>query len=699
MKPALIPVDLLNRSKKILFVAHLALGDYTYLQNCFQALARTYPHLKIHLWIDEVRRTADASRWPQLEKYSLYDWVEASPIFDKIYRRTYSPALYRESIAEAQREDYPIVVALANIRPHRYAAMARTLSPHGFVAGLREQFDVLKAHHALAYRKLDGFVAPRVPDPATRPHISDAYAYWFEQLFALDIAPAARMPFVDIPPEWRDRIRQRLADWGFAQRPGKLVFINPFAKTAKRCWPLESVAELIQAMAKQDAWHDACFIVNALPHDMANARQVLARYELARTELFSAEASFFQLPAMLAECDLIVSAETAVMHLANAVKVPVVALMRQKNPEWVPLDSAHSTVITTPRRRDWVKEIKVQQVMEAITLATAPATPPQPVAGRNPAATFHIAFCVDDNYCRAMGGTIASIISNNPGQHFTFHVLAFALSDANAARLKQLEDMYPVRTELHLLNQEMFGQFSGFLRHSHYSLSIFTRLVLPSVLEGKTDRVLYMDADILCVGRMAELIDLDPGNDIALVIPDVPYMAKRRVDALRLKHGKYFNSGVMLMNIARWQAEGITAQTLDVLLQRKQELRFPDQDALNIVLDGRARYISPRWNYIYDLIAELQHNRTAFEPGAQAVIVHFAGSVKPWAGWTGHAACDLFRHYLGLSPWSGLALDAAPVNTKEMRMNSRFLFRQLKPFQSLAWYLRYVKQRHAVRSA
>lgn len=85
-----------------------------------------------------------------------------------------------------------------------------------------------------------------------------------------------------------------------------------------------------------------------------------------RTELFSAEENFFQLPAILEQCDLIVSVETAIMHLANAVHVPVIALMRQKNPEWVPIDRANSTVITAAGRGDWVKAVSVEQVMKAM---------------------------------------------------------------------------------------------------------------------------------------------------------------------------------------------------------------------------------------------------------------------------------------------------------------------------------------------
>jgi ADP-heptose:LPS heptosyltransferase len=54
------------------------------------------------------------------------------------------------------------------------------------------------------------------------------------------------------------------------------------------------------------------------------------------------------------------------MHLANAVGVPVVALMRQKTPEWAPVDKANSTVITADQRRDWVKAIPVDAVMHAL---------------------------------------------------------------------------------------------------------------------------------------------------------------------------------------------------------------------------------------------------------------------------------------------------------------------------------------------
>ena len=370
----LIPLPLLMGADRILFIAHLAIGDFTYLQNDLRAFAAAFPHLRIDLWVDEVRRTADASRWPQLKSYVLYDWAEGCGLFGTVYRETYSPDGMAQSVRAAQHEQYPVVVSLATLRPQQYARLARRIAGKGYVVGMREPLSLLKLHHQLAWRQLDATLsphplmrgAPANHGDAPERHISGVYAEWFRQLAGVTLTPAARFPFVDIPERWLLEATAQLTAWGFDHATTRRIFINPYAKTKKRCWPLERVAELIAAMQQQPQWRSAGFIINAMPQELAHARALFDSRALPRTQLFSAETSFYQLPAMLSQCHLIISVETAVMHLANAVNVPVIALMRQKNPEWVPIDTANSIVITTARRRDWVGEIPVQQVLQTI---------------------------------------------------------------------------------------------------------------------------------------------------------------------------------------------------------------------------------------------------------------------------------------------------------------------------------------------
>jgi len=363
----LIPASQLATAKKILFITHLAIGDFTYLQNFFKAFGQAYPQIEIDLWIDEVRCTADPTKWEFLKKYSLYDWAESCTFFRKIYRQTYSPALRQASVLEARQEHYPLVVSIATLRPNQYATLARDIGPDALVIGIKKKTPWYAPWQSADYKKLDASFAP-YRAAASGYHITDVYADWFRQLAGLELDHAARFPFVTIPAQWSLYAGQQFQKWnaGKPEAERKAVFINTFAKTPKRSWPLQHAAELIAAMRLQPAWKNTLFLINAVPQEMAQAKKILDAYQLQDTELFSADQNFFQLPAILQRCDLIISVETAVMHLANAVHVPVIALMRQKNPEWVPIDSANSKIITTQHRREWIKNITVERVVDAL---------------------------------------------------------------------------------------------------------------------------------------------------------------------------------------------------------------------------------------------------------------------------------------------------------------------------------------------
>jgi len=373
VNPPLVAPERLAGAGKILFIAHLALGDFTYLQSCFRAFAEAYPHIEVHLWVDERRRTRRKSAWAHLQKYALYDWLAECPFIAKVYNQTYSPALFKASLAEAQRQDYPLVVSLAVLERHKYALMARKISPHGFVVGQKKRVRSYDLPKHLCYRKLDACIPAYTAASHPEQHISDIYAGWFTQLFGMQIAPAARYPVLDIGAPWLRYAHEQFAAWGFrgaaqgsGNASGPVVFVNAFSKSVERSWPLERVIGLIRTMRCAPAWRDAGFVVNVVPEELARARALFAAQGLAHTHLFSAEDNFFQLPAILSLCDLVISVETAVMHLANAVHVPVIALMRQKNPEWVPIDRANSTIITAEGRDDWVDRIGVQDVMAVL---------------------------------------------------------------------------------------------------------------------------------------------------------------------------------------------------------------------------------------------------------------------------------------------------------------------------------------------
>jgi heptosyltransferase-3 len=358
-----IPQQVLKKSDRMLFVLHAAIGDFFYLQNCFRAVKEHYPNLRIDFFVDEIRRTEDASQWPQLANYSLYDWLEQSPYIGKVYRQTYNAALFEASVLEAIQEDYPIIVSLCHLEKVKYAKLCRRISPKGFIAAQTRSLKFLNISGRIAFSRLNSAIPAYTVDTTQLVHISDIFANWFEQLFGFSIPEEKRKPFLEIPAIWREYAKLQCAQWGVTDNQ-PMVFLNGYSKSDERCWPLTHVVRL--ATELKERWPNTAFVMNVIPSDVEKVRAFLVEDQIDWLHVFSAQDNFYQLPAVLSECDLIISVETAVMHLANGVDVPVFALMRQVTPEWVPRDRDNSHLIVVRNKLDCLDKLSVDDVLQAI---------------------------------------------------------------------------------------------------------------------------------------------------------------------------------------------------------------------------------------------------------------------------------------------------------------------------------------------
>lgn len=361
----IIPLERLQNANKILFIVHLAIGDYTYLQNCFKAFHEAYPHIKIDLFIDDRRRTSDETKWEALKNYSLYDWIKATPFYNTVYCENYRPDLYEAAINLARTEQYDAVVSLATLSPSHYAALARKIAgDRGFACAMDFEPGLFQLSAKKIRKSLDACIEVKPAERGPEHHVSDEYGHWFKQIGNIELTKKEKYPFIEIPETWKTWASDEMIRLDAVQK--RRVFINSFAKNKKRCWPMTHVIELIQKMNEMPEWRDTLFVVNSVPEAFAATKAELDAANIQNVHLFSATENFFQLPAMLGVMDLIISVETAVMHLANAVKVPVIALMRLKTPEWVPIDLKNSIVIFNEKRRHHVADIEPDRVIKAL---------------------------------------------------------------------------------------------------------------------------------------------------------------------------------------------------------------------------------------------------------------------------------------------------------------------------------------------
>lgn len=296
---------------------------------------------------------------------------------------------------------------------------------------------------------------------------------------------------------------------------------------------------------------------------------------------------------------------------------------------------------------------------------------------------IHIAYGIDDKFVMPMGVAILSILEYNRQENIVFHVLAECLSSDSIGYLERLAKSHEVRIMIHYIDGEVFSQLPS---TEHFTKATYNRFLLTKVLRGTAKRVIYLDADILCYGSLAELKTLDFADHIVAVVQDIGAVADRQIPVLKLKDRRYFNAGFLYIDIEQWEMAMVSERALTFSFAHLGKLNWLDQDALNFVLNEKALFIEGKYNYIFDF--GIKENRHLDTLPSGTVFVHYAGRYKPWHAWCMHPLQKDFLYFFQQSPWRGQQLQQ-PQNYKDMKKmaNSHISYGRIG--EGLLWYFRY----------
>jgi lipopolysaccharide biosynthesis glycosyltransferase len=238
---------------------------------------------------------------------------------------------------------------------------------------------------------------------------------------------------------------------------------------------------------------------------------------------------------------------------------------------------------------------------------------------------------------------LASLLRSNPGVPVVAHCLHDGASPDDWEKLKQTIAGYPCELRDHRLLEQ-------------YSTSHHFKLAIPDfILE---ERVLYLDSDLVILGSIREIYETDLSEVYLAAVEDMtaddpslrPYMDH---DA------KYFNAGVMLLNLERWREEKLAAKALAWIKSSK----YPyDQEGLNAVVNGRWHPLPLRYNQqtlvFHPRFTHVPKQRDRFpaseiqEARRRPVIVHYTGMAhKPWIMGCRHPYWYLYWKYLWVTPF------------------------------------------------
>ena len=212
------------------------------------------------------------------------------------------------------------------------------------------------------------------------------------------------------------------------------------------------------------------------------------------------------------------------------------------------------------------------------------------------ADTISISFCITDNYAQHVSVAIVSILANNPGESFVFHVLHSNVTQETERRVKELERTYgQAEIKFHKIDASALRNTRFPITLTHVSKEAYYRFLLPDVLPQEECRTLYMDVDVLCVRKgIRTLWETDLRENLVGAVLDDDTGWKREL--IGLPKGLYFCSGMLLMDLTALRSGQFVDKLLSATEAYSDKLIWMDQDVINIVFDGKIQKLPSLWN-------------------------------------------------------------------------------------------------------
>ena len=238
---------------------------------------------------------------------------------------------------------------------------------------------------------------------------------------------------------------------------------------------------------------------------------------------------------------------------------------------------------------------------------------------------MNVAVSFNDQFLRYACVALTSLLENCASP-ISVHVLTADLSAASEDALRRLFAPFPnAELAIERVDDSVFKGID--MSNTHLSKETFFRFLLPSLFPS-LDKILYLDMDVIVRGDVSEIFDTPLDGALVAAVRDL-WVDRDEPTGLKGRLGlsasdTYINAGVMLINLDAWRADDIGARAVRLTIERSSEFPFFDQDALNMLFRGRTKALDGKWNFTawnYDRQKSLRKG---------AMILHYAGKVKPW---------------------------------------------------------------------
>lgn len=237
----------------------------------------------------------------------------------------------------------------------------------------------------------------------------------------------------------------------------------------------------------------------------------------------------------------------------------------------------------------------------------------------------HVCYCANRKMLEPLCVSAFSVAASVAERDITIWVFHSDFYSADVGKLLNILDPFPnAALEVESINVDAFDEVRGL----HGDVMPFTKLILPRLMDGKTERIVFLDADTVVVGGLDDLYQRNlEGHILGAVSYETLGCAQEsdffRAGGLDLEKNS-FNSGVMLIDVERWNAADKSGQLINQVKQVDPQEAESDQPFLNVAFYDNFLPLRIRFNKRAGPDSKLKKKHTTDG------ILHFVGIPKPW---------------------------------------------------------------------
>lgn len=215
--------------------------------------------------------------------------------------------------------------------------------------------------------------------------------------------------------------------------------------------------------------------------------------------------------------------------------------------------------------------------------------------------TANFLFVSDDNYAKSLGISSYSVLHNmSPAvDKVRIFVMDCGITKENQEKLRKQTARFENAEIIFYNIEKQLDEIVPKVK-ARWHRAIYGRLLLDEIVEqyDSLERLVYMDCDTLMDKPVTELFEMDLQGKCIGGVRDSDNAS--RIRELNISEGhSYINSGVLVIDTAKWITLNASKRIIEYINSFTEELKYPDQDAINYILSDDILQLKPEYNMMW----------------------------------------------------------------------------------------------------